>query len=74
MARIDITKHPRGMFHVALDDADVGDEIVYHIGEYAAGWHKRDALDAALGDKCFIYQRKLGKHVFEYCVKKSSKK
>jgi len=73
MARINITKQPRGMFYVALDDADPGDEIIYHIGEYAAGCHKNDALTSAMEGRCFIYQRRLGHFTFEYCAKKSKK-
>jgi hypothetical protein len=44
MAQIDITHEGKGAFASALGKAQVGDEIIYHIGEYAAGEHKRVAM------------------------------
>lgn len=72
MAQIDITNERSGMFMQALLKAEPGDEIVYHIGQYAAGAHKADALAAADGGQCFLYQRKVDGR-FTYIAKKSRK-
>ena len=74
MAEINIIKDGKGSFPVALQEAVVGDEIVYHIGQYASGPHKSDALSAALEGKCFIFQRRLGDELFSYVAVKASDK
>ncbi len=59
MAQIDITnERAQRMFMQALMKAEPGDEIVYHIGQYAAGVHKADALAAADGGQCFLTSAK----------------
>ena len=58
MAQIDITKERQGMFLLVLANAEPGDEIVYHVGSHAAGAHKSDALTAAQGGHCILYQRR----------------
>lgn len=72
MAQIDITNERTGMFGHALADAEPGDEIVYHIGEYAGGCHKRDAAEAAEAGECLLYQRRAGK-LFAYIARKPRK-
>ena len=74
MTEISISKKGKGEFPVALEEAAVGDEIVYHIGKYAGGPHKDDALQAALSGKCFIVQRRLGQELFSYIAVKASAK
>jgi hypothetical protein len=75
MTQIDITKKRKGMFLDALAKAKCGDEILYHVGEYAAGWHKRDALEAEMAGRCFLYQRRLGDRQFAYiaCKRRGKK-
>ena len=70
MAQINITSEPEGMFIHALENAMRGDEIVYHIGPYASGPHKKHALRQATVGTCIIYQRKIGRGQFEYCARK----
>lgn len=70
MARIDITEKRTGHLQIALQEAKPGDEIIYHIGRFAAGSHKADALKLAGLKQCFIYQRKLEHGQFEYIAKK----
>ena len=70
MAQIDITNEPEGMFQHALANATRGDEIVYHIGPYASGPHKKQALRQATIGTCIIYQRRVGRGMFEYCARK----
>lgn len=72
MARIDITKHRKGEFMHALDQAQPGDELVYHIGDHAAGAHKRDAMDASDAGLCLLYQRRYGEQ-FIYIARKPKK-
>lgn len=72
MAQIDITNQRKGMFGHALADAEPGDEIVYHIGEYAGGCHKHDAAAAAEAKLCILYQRRAGK-LFAYIARKPRK-
>jgi hypothetical protein len=74
MTEINILKDGKGSFPVTLQEAEVGDEIVYHIGRYASGPHKADALQAALDGKCFIFQRRMEDDVFAYVAVKASEK
>ena len=74
MAQIDITKERQGMFLLVLANAEPGDEIVYHVGEHAAGAHKRDALMTAEGGHCILYQRRMGEGSFAYIARKPKAK
>jgi hypothetical protein len=74
MAEIRISKQGKGTFPASLEGAAVGDEIIYHVGKYASGPHKDDALQAALNGKCFIFQRRLGQELFSYVAVKASSK
>ena len=74
MAEINIIKDGKGSFPVALQEAEAGDEIIYHIGKYAAGPHKSDALQSALEGRCFIFQRRLGEELFSYVAVKAKDK
>lgn len=69
MAQIDITKERAGMFLMALANAEPGDEVIYHVGEHAAGAHKRDALSAQEAGHCLLYQRRVGP-LFAYIARK----
>lgn len=55
---------------MALSTAEPGDELVYHIGKYAAGAHKRDALAAQKGGFCLLYQKRIEDGVFAYIARK----
>lgn len=68
--RHNISKRPHGVFDVTLYEAEVGDEIVYHVGAYAGGPHKKEAYESQLTGKCFLYQIRLAKELFEYVAKK----
>lgn len=74
MVEISIARQGRGAFPVSLEEAKVGDEIIYHVGKYASGPHKDDALQAALNGRCFIFQRRLGQELFSYVAVKASAK
>lgn len=68
-----IVKDRRGVLHTMLDSMKRGDEVVYHIGEYAAGYHKADAFDLYKKGKCILFQRKLGPGKFAYIARKPLK-
>lgn len=68
-----IVKDQRGVLHTILDSMQRGDEVVYHIGEYASGKHKADALELYNQGKCILYQRKLGAGKFAYIARKPIK-
>lgn len=68
-----IVKDQRGVLHTMLDSMKRGDEVVYHIGEYAAGKHKADALELYNQGKCILYQRKLEPFKFAYIARKPLK-
>lgn len=74
MAEIDITKKGRGAFASALGGAEVGDEIVYHIGEFAGGEHKHIAMASCESGLCVLYQRRDGDRRFIYIAKKILKR
>lgn len=73
-AKHDVSRRPQGLFHVVLEEAQVGDEILYHMGEFAGGPHKKDAFNTYEDGRCFLYQRKIRDGVFEYIAKKRGKK
>lgn len=70
MAEIDISKEGRGAFAAALANSKIGDEIIYHIGEYCSGEHKHKAMGACEAGLCVLYQRKDGPRRFIYVAKK----
>ena len=67
---IDISKMSSGMFLTTLDKVDPGSEVVYHVGKYAAGRHKKDALTAQQLGHCLLYQRRLDVGIFAYIARK----
>lgn len=71
MDQIDISKRSKGIFHATLKGADVGDEIVYHIGLFASGPHRLEAYGNYSVGLCVLYQRRLGKAKFAYIAKKT---
>ena len=70
MAQIDIIKDRAGMFMMALANAEPGDEVLYHIGGYATGNHKQDALEAQEAGHCLLYQRRMDENKFAYIALK----
>jgi len=68
-----IVKDQRGVLHTIFDSMQHGDEVVYHIGEYASGKHKADALQLYIEGKCILYQRRLGGGKFAYIARKPIK-
>ena len=68
-----ITRDRRGALHNIFDTIPRGDQVIYHIGEYAAGYHKADAMELYLSGKCILFQRKLGPGKFAYVARKPLK-
>ena len=73
MAEHDLTKAKPGSFLTALANAEVGDDLLYHVGEFAGGPHKRAAMLSFEGGKSFIFRRKLGPGLFAHYVRKTRK-
>ena len=67
---IDITKHPKDGFWLALEDAAVGESIVYHTGPYCGGCHRRDAMDAYARGLVSLVQSRVGPEMFNYIAQK----
>lgn len=67
---IDISKLSSGMFLTTLDKVEPGSEVVYHVGKFAAGPHKKDALTAQQLGHCLLYQRRLDAGIFAYIARK----
>ena len=61
-------------FDDALKSTRFGDSIIYHVGPYAGGKHKHDALAASAGGLVALVQKKLGKQHFQYRAQRSKKK
>lgn len=74
MAQHDITHTRPGAFRTVLANAEPGDEIIYHIGEFCAGPHKAVALDSAEAGMCILYQRRGEKRKFLYIARKPKRK
>ena len=64
----------RMKFEEALKATKYGDTIIYHVGGYAGGKHKHDALAASAGGLVALVQKKLGKQHFQYLAQRSKKK
>ena len=64
----------RMKFEEALKATKYGDTIIYHVGGYAGGKHKHDALAASAGGLVALVQKKLGKSHFQYRAQRSKKK
>ena len=61
-------------FDAALKATKYGDTIIYHVGGYAGGKHRHDALAAAGGGLVALVQKRLGKNNFQYLAQRSNKK
>jgi len=61
-------------FESALQNTSHGDVIIYHVGEFAAGKHKHNALDACNGGFVELVQKKLGRSKFQYRAQRTKKK
>ena len=61
-------------FDAALKATKYGDTIIYHVGGYAGGKHRHDALAAAGGGLVALVQKRLGKRNFQYLAQRSKKR
>ena len=67
---LDVSKRPAGLLGLMLEEAEIKDEVIYHIGYYAAGPHKKDAYELYKQGKCVLYQRKQENGFFQYIAQK----
>tara|TARA_R100001369_G_scaffold59583_1_gene86478 strand:- start:200 stop:436 length:237 start_codon:yes stop_codon:yes gene_type:complete len=61
-------------FSDALRTTKQGDTINYHIGQYAGGLFKKDALTAAEARLVNLVQKKLGAGLFQYVAQRTKKR
>ena len=64
----------KNAFSDALKTTQRGDLINYHVGQYAGGLFKNDALTAAEARLVNLAQKKLGTGLFQYIAQRTKKK
>lgn len=67
---IDITAEDSRTFHVAIDGAQRGDRILYHVGPHCGGVHRYLAQSASERGKCILFCKRVGDGVFAYLAVK----
>ena len=70
MAQINVSNEGKGAFSAALVNAEIGDEIIYHTGEFCGGNHRHLAMASSEAGLCVLYQRKEAPRRFLYIAKK----
>jgi hypothetical protein len=61
-------------FRDALHRTFRGDTIIYHVGDYAGGRFKKEALLAQADGFVALVQRKLGPNLFQYEAQRTNRK
>ena len=61
-------------FRDALHRTFRGDTIIYHVGDYAGGRFKREALQAQDEGLVALVQRKLGTNLFQYEAQRTGRR
>ena len=69
-----VAKSPRGSFDAAVATADAGEEIVYHVGEFAGGAHRREAYAAYEAGKVVLVQRRVAPKLFRFIAVRTKSK
>ena len=70
MNTFDITKRKQGAFWTYLIEGQIGDRIVYHVGEHCGGLHRKDARQAQEQGKCMLFCKRVGEGRFAYLAVK----
>jgi hypothetical protein len=63
----------RDAFSNALKQTKYGDKINYHIGQYAGGPFRLDALMANQAGLVNVVQKKIGEGLFQYIAQRTKK-
>lgn len=63
---IDVRRERAGGLQAALEGAQRGDRVVYHVGHCCGGPHRLAALSASVEGKCFLFCKRVGDGVFAY--------
>ena len=63
----------RDAFSNALKETKYGDKINYHIGQYAGGPFRLDALMANQAGLVNVVQKKVGEGLFQYIAQRTKK-
>tara|TARA_R110000851_G_scaffold7230_2_gene28364 strand:+ start:416 stop:652 length:237 start_codon:yes stop_codon:yes gene_type:complete len=75
MTKIDLLgAKNKSAFTDALNTTKYGDTIIYHVGRYAGGLFKNDALAAANTGLVNLVQKKLGAGLFQYVAQRTKKR
>ena len=61
-------------FRDALHKTFRGDTIIYHVGDYAGGRFKKEALLAQADGLVALVQRKLGTNLFQYEAQRTGRR
>jgi hypothetical protein len=67
---VDITAEDSRVFHMAMQDAQRGDRILYHVGPHCGGVHRYLAQSASERGKCILFCKRVGDGVFAYLAVK----
>ena len=67
---IDITREESRAFHSAIDEAQRGDRILYHVGPHCGGVHRYLAFSASERGKCILFCKRVGDGMFAYLAVK----
>jgi hypothetical protein len=70
----DISKEGKGAFAATLASAEPGDEITYHVGEFAGGPHREPAYTAYERGQVILVQRRLEPRRFAFLAIRTRKK
>jgi hypothetical protein len=57
-------------FERALGEAEKGDRVVYHIGQFCGGLHRHAAARAETEKRCFLFCKRSGPGFFDYIAVK----
>tara|TARA_R110000737_G_scaffold56318_1_gene80582 strand:+ start:1230 stop:1466 length:237 start_codon:yes stop_codon:yes gene_type:complete len=61
-------------FREALQNTKYGDSIIYHVGSYADGKHRQDAMEASNSGHVALVQKKISRNMYQFLAQRSKKK
>ena len=70
----DVSKEPKGALATAVKAAAPGEEITYHVGEFAGGVHRADAYASYERGEVILVQRRLEPRKFVFLAVRTKAK
>lgn len=67
---VNVARQSVDAFHSALEGAQRGDRIVYHVGQHCGGPARLAALSASERGKCLLFCKRVRDGVFAYLAVK----